>query len=243
MNLLQPQERRSARPGDSADARLARRRFRAAGYEAPIVDAVIAVTALAPSDAALEVGCGEGDYLAAVAARHGCEGHGLDISADAIDAAARRYPRLHWIVANADRVLPYPDRSFHLVLSVTGRRNPVEVRRVIRADGRLLVVVSGADDLIELRTAALGRGMARERLEATLAAFAPLFALERHLPVRHVVRLDASGARDAMAGSYRGFRAGERARLAGVESLDVTLDRDVLLLAPTTARWCRSTRR
>ena len=44
-----------------------------------------------------------------------------------MEAAARRYPpgrsRCTWIVANADRFVPYAGRSFSLVLSITGRMN------------------------------------------------------------------------------------------------------------------------
>ena len=90
---------------------------------------------LGPGDAVLEVGCGEGHYLAAIAARFGCEAHGVDISGPAIDTAARRYPRLRWVVANADRFLPYAKASFRVVASVTARRNAVEFRRVLRDDG------------------------------------------------------------------------------------------------------------
>ncbi|HEU4370592.1 MAG TPA: methyltransferase domain-containing protein [Methylomirabilota bacterium] len=236
VNLLQVQDRRSARPGDAAEILRARRRFLARGFETPLVDALTDLVSLTPRDAALEVGCGEGDYLAAVAGRSGCVGHGLDISTDAIDAAARRYPHLHWIVGNGDRVLPYADASFALVLSVTGRRNAGEFRRVLAAAGRLLVVVPGPDDLIELRAAVLGEGVARDRVEAALAALAPLFALERRQRLRHVVRLDAADARDVMAGTYRALRASRRARLTALGELDVTLSRDALLFRPAGRR-------
>jgi 23S rRNA (guanine745-N1)-methyltransferase len=232
VNLLQAHERRSSSPGDSTEARQARRRWLAGGHEAPVVDAVTSLVSLAPTDAVLEVGCGEGDSVAAVAGRFGCEGHGLDISTAAIDAAARHHPRLRWVVANGDRVLPYPDRAFRLVLSVTARRNAAEFRRVVAAGGRLLVVVPGADDLIELRAAILGEGVVRDRVDATTATFAPLFVLEQRHHLRHVVRLDSAAARDAMAGSYRAFRARERERLAEVGNLDVTLSRDALIFRP-----------
>ncbi|MGH9464012.1 MAG: methyltransferase domain-containing protein, partial [Thermoanaerobaculia bacterium] len=225
-------DRRSARPGDAAEVLQARRRFLAGGFETPHVDAITRLVSLAPRAAALEVGCGEGDYLAAIAGRSGCEGHGLDISTAAVDAAARRFPHLHWIVANGDRVLPYADASFALVLSVTGRRNAAEFRRILAAAGRLLVVVPGPDDLIELRAAVLGEGVARDRIDAATATFAPLFSLERRHRLRHVVRLDAAGARDAMAGSYRALRASQRSRLTALGELDVTLSRDALLFRP-----------
>ena len=38
------------------------------------------------------------------------------------------------------------------------------------------------------------------------------------------------GLRDMLASTYRGFRAAERARLASLDAIDVTLSRDLLLL-------------
>ena len=162
-------------------------------------------------------------------------GHGLDISAPAIDAAARRYPRLRWVVANADRFLPYVKASFRVVASVTARRNAVEFRRVLRDDGWLLVVVPAPDDLIELRTAILGEGISRDRVAAPRRSFAPFFSLARHERLRHVARLDPGSIRDAMTASYRALRASQRARLAALADLEVTLSRDALLFRPAQA--------
>ena len=239
VNLLQVQDRRSHQPGDSVAATKARQQFLSRGVEAPLIHAMIGLLTLTPNDAALEVGCGEGDHLAAIAARFGCEGHGVDISVVSIEAAAKRHPRLHWIVANADRLLPYADASFRAVASITARRNAVEFRRVLRADGALLVVVPAPDDLIELREAVLGEGRARDRIEATVAAFAPLFALERHERLRHVARLDAAAITDVLTASYRGLRGSQRARVASLVDLDVTLSRDALLFRTTRRRGGR----
>ena len=234
VNLLQVQDRRSRQPGDSVAASEARRRLVARGVEAPLIDAVMRLLALTPTDAVLEVGCGEGHHLAAIAARSGCEGHGVDISVASIEAAAKRHPRLHWIVANADRFLPYADASFHAVASITARRNAVEFRRVLREDGTLLVVVPAPDDLIELREAVLGEGRARDRIEAVTAVLAPHFTLDRRERLRHVTRLDPAAIRDVMAASYRALRASQRARLVSLGDLDVTLSRDALLFRPAS---------
>jgi 23S rRNA (guanine745-N1)-methyltransferase len=233
VNLLQVQDRRSRQPGDSAAAVQARQRLLARGIEAPLTDALTGLLALAPADAVLEVGCGEGAQLAAIAARFGCEGHGVDISVASIEAAAKGHPRLHWVVANADRLLPYADASFHAVASITARRNALEFRRVLRGDGALLIVVPAPDDLIELRQAVLGEGRVRDRIDAATAALAPHFSLERHERLRHVARLDPPALRDVMTASYRALRAGERARLASLGDLDVTLSRDALLFRPS----------
>ena len=232
LNLLQPQERRARRPGDAAAILAARRRFLESAAAAPLIGAIVDLSAVDQRDAVLEVGCGEGQHLAHVADRFGCDAHGVDISVAAIDAAARRLPRLRWVVANADRFLPYADASFRMVLSITSRMNAPEFRRVLRGDGRLLVAIPAPDDLVELRRAALGEGVLRDRVERTVATFAPRFVLERQVRVRTVARLDAAAAADAMIGAYRALRARERARLASIADVDATLSRDLLLFRP-----------
>jgi len=232
VNLLQPQDRKSARPGDSTQALDARRRFLSRGFETPLTEAILRHLTLVPDDAVLDVGCGEGDFLAAIVTRFVCEGHGVDISTAAIDAAARRSPGLHWVVANADRFLPYADASFRMVASVTARKNAPEFRRVLADGGMLVIVVPAPDDLIELRAAILGEGIARDRVESTRESVGPLFTLALHERIRHAVRLDPSGLRDVMALSYRGLRESQRARLTALGDTDVTLSRDVLLFRP-----------
>ena len=70
VNLLQPQDRRSPRPGDSPQALGARRRV-LQGVEAPLVDAIVDTLSLTEHDVVLDVGCGEGHHLAAIARRFG----------------------------------------------------------------------------------------------------------------------------------------------------------------------------
>lgn len=232
VNLLQPHDRRSPRPGDSAIAVAARRRFLSRGFEAPLTREIGDLLTIGPDDALLEVGCGEGHHLAALTGRFGCAGYGVDLSVPAVEAAAQRGAGLHLTVANADRLLPYADTSFRVVASITARRNPAEFHRVLREDGRLLLVIPGPDDLVELRAAVLGRGLLRDRVEAAVAAFAPRFRLEHHARLRHVAELDAEAIADVMAGSYRTGRASRRDRLAALGPLAVTLSRDALLFRP-----------
>jgi 23S rRNA (guanine745-N1)-methyltransferase len=153
INLLQPQDRRSKEPGDTADAVAARRRLHDRGVTAPLLHGIAEIMAASPGDIVLDAGCGDGFYLGSLTRQTGFRAYGIDISVPAIDAAARRYPECEWIVANADRVVPYADRSFSIVLSITARMNSSEFRRVLREDGHLVVAVPAPADLIELRGA------------------------------------------------------------------------------------------
>ena len=203
VNLLQPQDRKSKQPGDTTAAIAGRRRLHDRGVTKPLLDAIAAMAGAGQKDVVLDAGCGEGFYLGNMQRQSGFEAHGVDISIPAIDAAARRYPEGKWIVANADRLLPYSDGSFTLVLSVTARMNAAEFQRVLRTDGRLLVAIPGAEDLRELRGGSAGR----DRVERTVATFSAGFDLvdQRHvttsaaldLPeiegLRHAIYLPAIG--------------------------------------------------
>src|SRR5438132_1198036 len=109
VNLLQPQDRRSKDPGDTAAAVTARRRLHDRGVTAPLLEAVAEIIHPSKSDVVLDAGCGDGFYLGTMARRFGFDAHGVDISIPAVKAAVRRYPEYQWIVANADRFIPYAD--------------------------------------------------------------------------------------------------------------------------------------
>src|SRR4029077_14372634 len=236
VNLLLPQDRRSSQPGDAPATVAARLRIEARGCETPLTEAITSLLTVGSGAAVLDVGCGAGQHLAAMVARFGCEAHGLDISVPAIDAAARRYPALHWVVANAHRFLPYPAASFRLVAPITAQRTPEEFRRVLADEGTLLVVVPAPDDLIEARELILGEGVSRDRVDKAIEDFAPLFVLDRHERIRHVVHLDPASVRDVMVGTYRAGRASRLARLPPAPGRDVPLSRDVLLSRPARRR-------
>ena len=190
INLLQPQERRSKVPGDSPEAVAARRRFLDRGHAEPLLEAIRAM--MPDANAILDAGCGDGYYLGSL----GRGGSGIDISTAAIDLAARRYPDCEWIVANADRFIPYADASFDLILSITGRMNAEEFRRVGRA--WLLVAIAAPDDLIELR----GKPN-RDRAQRTIETFANAFQLVKQTRATTVAELNAGDARDILLATYR----------------------------------------
>jgi 23S rRNA (guanine745-N1)-methyltransferase len=217
INLLQPQDRRSKQPGDSAAAVQARRRLHDQGFTAPLLRAIGALADLDPSDVVLDAGCGDGFYLGSLAHEIGFGAHGVDISTPALDAAARRYPRCEWIAANADRFVPFADQSFSVILSITARMNAAEFRRVLRADGRLLVAVPAPDDLVELR------GEGRDRAVRTIETFADQFALSERRRVTTSADLDAASVQDLLLSIYRPMRS------APVEAMRITFSLDLLL--------------
>jgi 23S rRNA (guanine745-N1)-methyltransferase len=217
VNLLQPQDRRSKNPGDTVDAVAARRRLHDRGATAPLLQALFDMAAPSPADIVLDAGCGDGFYLANLAARAGAAAHGIDISIPAVDSAARRYAQGEWIVANADRFVPYADGSFSLILSITARRNPDEFRRVLREDGRLLVAVPAPDDLIEVR------GVGRDRVASAVETFAPCFTLAAQSRVTTCADLQASALQDLWHTIYRPMQSQPATAMRVTFSLDLLL--------------------
>jgi 23S rRNA (guanine745-N1)-methyltransferase len=220
INLLQPQERRSKRPGDTAAAIAGRRRLHDSGVTGPLLDAIAEVIAPSSNDVVLDAGCGDGFYLGTLASQTGFDAHGVDISTPAVDAAARRYAGCEWIVANADRFVPYPDHTFSIVLSITARMNAGEFRRVLRDDGRLLIALPAPDDLIELR------GAGRDRTVRTVQTFAPHFTLTGQRRVTTAADLDATAVADVLHSIYRPMRSGP------AQAMRLTFSLDLLLFQP-----------
>jgi len=223
VNLLQPQERRSKNPGDTLEAVAARRRLHERGVTAPLCIAIGAMLGARGGDAVLDAGCGDGYYLGSLAQEFGFSAHGIDISIPAVDAAARKYPGCEWIVGNADRFIPYSDGAFSAVMSITARMNAAEFRRVLCADGRLLVALPAPDDLIELR------GVGRDRVERTVETFANGFQLIDRNQATTSAELDEDSVRDVLHSIYRPLRA-EPAR-----AMRVTFSLDLLLFRPHSA--------
>jgi len=220
INLLQPQQRRSRQPGDSSAAVAARRRLHDRGVTHSLLQLIAKLAEASSRDTVLDAGCGDGFYLGTLAGETHCDAHGVDISIPAVDAAARRYPSCEWIVANADRLLPYASRSFSLVLSITGRMNAAEFRRVLRDNGRLLVAVPAREDLIELR------GAGRDRVARTIEAFSHGFRLVDRRPAITTVDLPAAAVHDVLLSIYRPMRS------RPVGAMRLTFSLDLLLFRP-----------
>jgi 23S rRNA (guanine745-N1)-methyltransferase len=232
---LQPQDRRSTRAGDRDAAVLARRSWLARGFAdglATLLSERIEALLLPEGAAAIDIGCGEGTLTARLLASRPVVGCGIDLSTKAIRLAARTAPALAWIVANADRGLPFADSSVSLALSIFGRRPASELARVVAPRGALLVVVPAEDDLIELREASQGAGVRRDRVKDVVAELGDGFDLAFASTWRARARHDREALVAAAAMSYRGARASEGERLAAISELDVTLSAAILALVP-----------
>jgi 23S rRNA (guanine745-N1)-methyltransferase len=197
--------------GDTAAMVRARREFLAAGHYDGIADALADAAAAAAAlngglsdGCVVDVGAGPGYYLAAVLDRlPGHAGLALDVSRPALRVAAMAHRRIGAVACDAWRPLPVADCAANLVLNVFAPRDGAELRRVLRPDGRLLVITPAADHLAEL-IGPLGLLTVDERKQERLAGkLGPYFEPVGQREHRAVMSLDhaAVGALTAMGPS------------------------------------------
>jgi 23S rRNA (guanine745-N1)-methyltransferase len=150
LTLLPPGHRPPS--GDSAEMVADRMAFLAAGHYAGISRAVgDAVLADGSPQRLLDVGGGTGHHLAAALDRlPEAVGVILDSSRYAARRAARAHPRAAAVVADTWARWPLRDAVLDRVLVVFAPRNGAETVRVLRPEGRLVVVTPAHDHLREL---------------------------------------------------------------------------------------------
>lgn len=243
-NLLQPQDKKSKNPGDSEDAVLARHRWLQQGHALSLIETLRPWFAGGDMQAnragtnrhevgqrTLDLGCGEGTFGPALFPNEADSYCGIDLSKRAIKLAARRWPNATWVLANADRVLPAVDQSVQRVISLFGRRPVSEIHRVLMPGGICVVAVPGEDDLIELREQVQKSGHRRSRWELIadeMSAAGVEVIDQKHWQIN--VKLEPDSIADALAMTYRAVRHSQKSRLDGVQSMNVTLAADLLLL-------------
>jgi 23S rRNA (guanine745-N1)-methyltransferase len=138
--------------GDTAEMVADRVAFLEAGHYAGITAAVaMAVTADGQPASLLDLGGGTGHHLAGVLdGLPDAVGVVLDSSPYAARRAARAHARAVAVIADSWARLPVRDDAVDRVLVVFAPRNGPEIARVLRPEGRLVVVTPAADHLGEL---------------------------------------------------------------------------------------------
>ncbi len=123
----------------------------------------------------LDVGCGTGRLVAALAERYGSKVWGVDPSPGMLDVARRRIPRGAGLKPGRAEELPFTDGWFERVTMtlvyhhVDAPRALPEIRRVLGADGRLAMLTF---DPAQIRSYYLNRYFP-SILEIDLARFRP----------------------------------------------------------------------
>ena len=209
--------------GDTREILEARARFLDLGHYRPIMDAVAASVGTVPSASILDAGSGTGHYLAHVlSVSPDRRGLALDASGHAVAASVAR-AHSPGLVANTWKPLPVRSDRADVILCVFAPRNAAEFARILRPDGRLIVVTPGTGHLAELRSAGLVIGMQEGKLEALAAALGTAFERSASATLAHTIDMDAT-AGSMLAGMGP---SGHHERLGRWDGGTVSLHADV----------------
>jgi 23S rRNA (guanine745-N1)-methyltransferase len=186
----------SAGTADTVEMVAERAAFLGAGHYAGIADLVAELAAdadAAVSDDAcvIDLGAGTGYYLARVLDSVDRAGIALDISKHAARFAAKAHPQIGAVVADAWAGLPVRGRAASVLLNVFAPRNPREMRRVLRRDGRAVVVVPEPEHLKELIAEYGLLAVDDRKPERLREQFADRFRVESEHPLTRTLTLSA----------------------------------------------------
>ncbi|HLJ79980.1 MAG TPA: methyltransferase domain-containing protein [Ktedonobacterales bacterium] len=153
----------------------------------------------------LDAGCGEGYYFGrlreALNARLGAGVFsyvGIDVAKEAARLAAKRYPDIHFAVADVKSRMPVADGSVALLLNVFAPRNPAEFARTVATGGTLLIAIPNPRHLVELRERYGLLGIEPEKEHHILAQLAPAFALAESAPLEYGMDLSSEDVRQLL---------------------------------------------
>lgn len=170
VNLLPPNKKRTAEPGDRASMVAARREIHNAALYMPLADQLCSlVSENAPHGEVLDIGCGEGYY----------DGHintqlphvnltGIDIAKPAVRSAAKKYKSNSYAVASSN-ALPLPAQSIDLCFSIFAPTNSDELSRVLKGGGAYIEVGPGPSHLYQLREALYSNAHEHKPLRTEIA--------------------------------------------------------------------------
>jgi len=157
LNLLPVNQKKSKDPGDNQMMISARREFLELGFYDPLIESIkkliIDNLSWASKDiTAFDAGCGEGYY--SEKALNNIRGFkteilGTDISKYAVKNAASKYKKNFYFVSSIYN-LPIANTSTDLILSVFSPIMPEEFKRILSAQGYLIIVSPAPNHLREI---------------------------------------------------------------------------------------------
>lgn len=167
VNLLLPSHTGAGNPGDSKEMLQNRRDFLDKGYYLRFSDKLNSIVDFSEvgaksSESAQDInlydaGCGEGYYIsrlkASLNSRSGNKEinyYGTDVSRDAINYASGRDRDIRFAVASNYHV-PILNNTVDYIFCIFAPRDETEFKRILKASGKLLVAVPGANHLYSLK--------------------------------------------------------------------------------------------
>lgn len=178
----------AGRHGDDRLMVRARTEFLGAGYYDPLANRLAEISSECGRDGAVivDAGCGEGYYSAKIEAASGNRVIGIDISREAVIAAAKRSKTMSLAVAST-AAMPLENSCADMVLNIFSPLFEKEFCRVLKSGGRLIRVFPLEKHLWELKKLVYDKPYENTEIELELGGF----ALERKEKLKYTITLDS----------------------------------------------------
>lgn len=210
VNLHVVQHKHSKNPGDTPESVDARRAFLQGGYYQPLQQAVVALLKQLDVKTVLDIGCGDGYYTSAMQqVVEQCVG--VDIAKNAVQRAAKLNTEVTWVVGTG-ATLPVLDQSMDACTSLFSPIPQVEIARVLKDDGYLIVVTPASEHLYAMREA-LFEQVNPHTPEKFVEQLQDLFELKQEQIIDAPFVLDQQALKNLIAMTPYAYKASPERRL------------------------------
>ncbi len=226
---------------DTADMVRARADFQNEGHYLPLADAVadaVQRSATVESPLLLDVGAGTGYYLEQLQKRIvGADAVALDISRYALRRCARTEGRPLSLVWDIWQRLPVQDATIDVIINIFAPRNLSEFHRVLRPNGRFVVVTPLPGHLQELRETVGMLDVGEDKATDLRNSAQPLFEELESSELCYAMHLDKDDVVNAALMGPSAFHTTVetvQAAASGLTGLDVTARFSLQVFSPVT---------
>ncbi len=213
--------------GDDRDMVRARTEFLSKDYYLPLAEAVAEIAA--GCDTVIDCGCGDGYYSVKIAEK--CRAlYGFDLSKYACDKAAKRAKeaKLHcFFGVSSVFSLPIANKSADLAVSLFAPVAEEEFSRILKDDGRLIVVGAGKRHLYELKEAIYSEAYENEGRRDLPVDFKEF----EYKNLSYSFLCDGADLRSLFMMTPYAFKTSreDAAKLDALSSLEITADFDIFI--------------
>lgn len=197
INLLLANQKKTKDPGDNKQMMESRRDFLNKGFYAQFSEGLNRIISQQLNENAeyiLDSGCGEGYFISKLKEKLSGEEnrsqikfYGMDISKSAIKYASKRDKSIHLAVGSSFN-LPFLDGAFDCVIRNFAPGDPKEFYRVLKEDGKLVIVTPGIEHLFELKEVLYEKARKNEVKDSAVDGFKCI----EHQEIRYSIQIDDS---------------------------------------------------
>ena len=233
VNLLTGNHKDGSLIGDNKEMARSRKTFLEKGYFNPLKDFLVAYISENTDEASViaDICCGEGYYSHCVREETGREVCGFDISKEMVKLSAKRKNGNIYFVANLSKI-PLDAESVDLAFHLFAPFQEKELSRILKENGTIITVVSGENHLFELKELLYDTPYKNDEKPPETEKL----HITEKIKITEKVLLKSAEDIDAlfrMTPYYYHTKPEDKAKLQGVESLEVTLDFAVYAMKKT----------